>query len=166
MKWIKLLVVLFGIIVVVAQATEWCFNNELADWKKKKSDIYTDFERYLDYRAEAQTLRGVYNILQAVNNSKLNETMIIREKEMLDLVLGSVLVLSNHIYIENKSEWASMDYDELMDVTEQLNTTVNLLYADISNEVESWTFWANSVSAIKFVFLAIDVILVYFDKKK
>ena len=162
-KWLALVI---GILVVIAQVVEWQFNNVLSDWEKKKADIYADYERYLDFRVEAQTLRGTYNTLQAVNNSLLNETMIIREKEMLNLILGSVLALSNHIDIENKSEWTSMDYYQLMNVTAQLDVIVNSEYQRISTEVQNSKVAANTASAFKFGLLAVEVIIVAFDKKK
>jgi len=166
------LVILFGILVVVAQVFEWHFNNVLSDLENKKAQMYTDYERYLDFETEALVIRGAYNTLQAVNNSNLYEVMLEREKEFLDRRLGSILAITVHFDVENKieadnkTEWFKMNYTELDNLARELSPLINEEYNNRIDAVDAWKFNVNIASAVKFSLLAFEVILVNFDKDK
>ena len=172
MSKIRWLVIIIGLLVIVAQAVELGFNGVLSDWENAKDAMYTDYERYLDFETEALVIRGAYNTLQAVNNSDLHEVILEREKEFLDRRLASLLALivhfdvTNKIEVDNKSEWFEMNYTELDNLARELDPLINEEYSNRIDAVNAWKLNVNIASAVKFSLLAVEVILVNFDKTK
>ena len=167
MSKIRLIVIILGIFVVVAQFAEFWANDVLSNSEKKKEAVYTDYERYIDFQIQALVIRGSYNTLQAVNNSSMHEVMVEREKEVLDRLLQSLLALTVHIEEDyDKNEWFTMNYTELMNLTLELSPIINAEYDNSKNEVNAWKQYVNIISAIKFSLLAFEVIFVNFDKNK
>ena len=172
MHKIRWFVIIIGILVVVAQSVEFCSNNVLSDLENKKAEIYTDYERYIDFETEALVIRGAYNTLQAVNNSNLYEVMLEREKEFLDRRLQSILAITVHFDVnnkiedDNKTEWFKMNYTELDNLAKELSPLINEEYNNRIDAVNAWKLNVNISSATKFSLLAFAVILVNFDKNK
>ena len=160
---LKIAVIIIGFLVVFFQFSEFLANQSLSNEEQKKDELYTDYVRYLDFQTQAQVLRGVYNTLQAINNSEMHTTLVDREEEMIDYVLTSLYALTNHINVD-RSSWNSLGFYELMNKTVEMGEIVNDVYGQTIQNIKSLKSAVNTYSSLKYGVLAVEVIAVNADK--